>query len=165
MKTLKLGILFAVLLFSTSAFAISANDLAKFTPDKIGDFKATGATTIEEIKKESSTIHRVQRTYESAKGLMCAIAILEGAEVAKQINDLFPLERKEKTKVDNYEVIKRVANNNMIQFSVKLGKKLLLTMIVFNTEDFNVPIKVFKKLDLKGLAKIAAENDNTDNSK
>jgi len=96
---------------------------------------------------------------------MCIIAILEGAEVAKQINTLFPLESKEKIKVDKYEVIKKVANNNMIQFSVKLGKQLLLTMLVMNTEDFNVPIKVFKKLDLNGLAKIASENDKTDNNK
>jgi hypothetical protein len=163
MKTLKLaGILFVVLLFSKSAFALSANDLAKFTPDKISDFTATETAIIQDINKKSGTYHRVQRIYKSAKGLMCVIAIIEGAEVSNDINDLFPLERKEKTRIGNFEVFQRIPNNDMIQLSVKLGKQCLLTIIVLNTEDINVPIKVFNKLNLDGLAKIVSENDNTD---
>ncbi|MEN6620202.1 MAG: hypothetical protein ABFD50_01440 [Smithella sp.] len=160
MKTLKLSILFIVLLFSTSAFAVSAKDLAKFTPDKIGDFTATETATIQDINKANGMLHRVQRAYKSDKGLMCVIAIIEGAEVTNNIKAIFSKEGK-KTMIGNFEVIQMTPKDNqfMVQSSVKLSKQCLLTVVVLNTNDINVPIKIIKKINLNDLAKIVAEND------
>jgi hypothetical protein len=136
---------------SYSAWATSASELAKFTPEKIGDFSATESATVQDTTKGDGPFHRVQRTYNSKNGPMSVIAIIEGPDVANNIKNVFSGTGR-KTSVKKFEVM-QTSPSGMVQASVKVGKQCLLTVVVMNTADGSLVIDFIKKLDLDGLAK------------
>ena len=144
---------------TTSPITVTANDLSKFLADKIGEFVASKDAVVEDAKKPDGMYHRVQRTYNSENSnLMAVIAIIDGTGVDNSIVSIFS--NGKKIQVAKLEAVINPLKNNMIQSSVKLGPKRLITAVILNTEDEKNLLRLFQNMDLTGLANLGIKNSD-----
>jgi hypothetical protein len=157
----RLVMLFVVLACAVPnySYAIKALDFKKYFPDKISDFSATGDVTAEDLSKSKGMFHRAQRTYGSQKGAMCILAFVKGASVPQTIKETFA--KGSKIKIEDFDAVQIGPDNNIVAASVKLDKDFLITAVVLNSEDKEVPINILNKLklvDLSSLSKKAIDH-------
>jgi hypothetical protein len=130
---------------TSTPISVSANDLTKYLPDRVGEFTATGPATREDHDKYGSVFHRAQRWYESEQALL-AIAIIEGFMETLPIG--------EKTTIQGFDAMLFPPDNNMVAASVKLGPNCRATAIVLNTENTDIPLELLEELKLNYLAEL-----------
>ncbi|MGD0338729.1 MAG: hypothetical protein ABSB78_08045 [Bacteroidota bacterium] len=145
-------------LFVTNTFSQSATHLLTFLPDTIGEFVVSKKVADE---KEQTKLHinndtlfaRVQRCYDSPKGLRVFLAIIHGSGVSYTIERTFS---KDGTaiKILNYDAIVWQDKNfsNCVGGSVKVRDNMMATAIVMGTTDKKYPKSILGKLDLKRLS-------------
>ena len=149
-KSFSIFLVFLVIPYNSYAF--SAIDFKKFLPDQIGDFSATADVSTEDLNEGNGIFHRAQRFYKSKNGALCILAFVKGAGVQETIAETFA--KGNKIKIKNFNAVQIPPNNNIVASSVKLDNDFLITAVVLNSEEKEVPINILKKLDLIIISKL-----------
>lgn len=151
---------FVLSVSSTFAFAITAEQLSAFLPDKILKYTKSEAPVLEDLKKGTDTYHRVQKTYKAKDGVLAIIAIINGAGVEDNIASQFA--KGKKRKINDLEGVAIAPEKNSMPIasaSIKLDNKTMITAVTFNTTDVSEAIKILEELDTKGLLNLIS-NEN-----
>ena len=154
-SALSIIILLVLVVYARPLYAVSAEDMVKFLPDKILDFATTDeAPTIEDVQKGGGEYHRVQKIY-SSKSKHAVIVTARGKAASKEIAR-FISQGTSSLSIKGFKGVVLPPENKEIAsvcISVKLRDDQYITVVTLNTNSASIAKKLLNTLDLQGLAK------------
>jgi hypothetical protein len=132
---------------------VSADELARFVPDRLGQFKATRPARRKQKNSPDGPFSWVQRTYKGPGRLMAVVAISYKNSSRKDLAGLAAKGRSIKVLGYSAAAYKPMAGP-MVAVSVVPADRLMVSVVVINSADHQASVDLFKCLDHRGLVRL-----------